>query len=111
MLNKYQLINLFHILFVGPLLIYVGRSFGLLSNYFKYFLIVLGVFVILYQGKNLAYFGILAGWIYAIHVFIVGPLLVYVGLYGEKAFVGAFPVLTMLGFATMGYHGMQLLGY
>lgn len=39
-----------------------------------------------------------------IHVFIIGPLLVYIGYNGEKTTRTIFEILLMLAFASIGYH-------
>ena len=47
-------------------------------------------------------------WVNLIHIFIVGPLLVYIGYNGEKTSRKFFEILLMLGFASIGYHAYYL---
>ena len=108
MLNIHVLISLFHIFFVGPLLLYVGMSNGNLSNVALWSILVLGVGVGLFHLSKVWTLGIKSGWIYALHAFIFAPLLVYVGIMGKNAFIAAFSILKMLAFATIGYHGLYL---
>lgn len=48
-------------------------------------------------------------WVNLLHIFIIGPLLIYIGYYGEKTARLYFELLLMLGFASIGYHGYYLL--
>jgi len=69
-------------------------------------LFYLGIVIIVYHlykiygylnaGKNT--------WVNIIHVFIIGPLLIYIGYHGEKTSRKFFEVLLMFGFASIGYH-------
>ena len=90
MFNKHILISLFHVFFVGPLLLYVGMSKGNLSNLALWSILVLGIGVGLYHLSKVVSLGLTSGWIYALHAFIFAPTLVYVGLKGKEAFIAAF---------------------
>jgi hypothetical protein len=99
-------VHLFHILIVGSLFLYVGIS---RNNIYKPLFIVLfflGLIIIIYHLiKIYGYLNSGKGiWVNLIHVFIVGPLLVYIGYNGEKTSRKYFEVLLMLGFASIGYH-------
>lgn len=107
-LDKHALISLFHVLFVGPLLLYLGLTKGNLSNFALWVVVFLGAGVSLYHLTKTIQLGLKQGWIYALHALVFAPLLIYVGLKGKQAFYAAFSVLLMLGFATMGYHGLHL---
>jgi hypothetical protein len=73
-------------------------------------LVLLGLFIVMYHmyktynyvvmGKNY--------WVNLIHIFFVGPLLMYIGYYGEKTPRLYFEILLMFGFASMGYHSYYL---
>jgi hypothetical protein len=107
-LDKHTLISLFHVLFVGPLLLYVGMSKGDLSNVALWSILVVGIGVGLFHLSKVITLGLTRGWIYALHAFIFAPLIVYVGALGKNSFIAAFSVLKMLAFATIGYHGLYL---
>lgn len=108
-MNENTIVAIFHILFSGPLLIYVGESYGYLPKWQLYGLIILGAGVMLYHITKVMKLGIFIGWIYALHAFLFAPLLIVVGILGPKAFLGIYPVLTMLGFSAIGYHGMKIV--
>jgi len=101
-----KFVHLFHILIVGGLFIYVGINRDKIYKPIFTALLYLGLLIILYhlykiygyikQGKGI--------WVNLIHVFIVGPLLIYIGFNGEKTTRKFFELLLMLGFASIGYH-------
>ena len=100
------LLHLFHVLIVGGLFLYIGMNRE--KTYGRLFpiLIYLGALIILYHSYKL--YGYLTAkkgiWVNLIHIFIVGPLLVYIGYYGEKTSRKFFEMLLMIGFASIGYH-------
>lgn len=103
-------VHLFHILIVGGLFLYVGIAKTSIPSIMYPILIGLGIIIILYHifkaykklkdGKN--------PWVNYIHIFIVGPLLVYIGVNREKTSRYWFEILLMLGFSAIGYHGYYL---
>ena len=103
-------VHLFHILFVGSLFLYVGIYRTAISPTMYPFLLGLGLFVIFYHSyKAYNYMKLGKGyWVNLIHIFIVGPLLVYIGYNSEKTARLYFELLLMLGFASIGYHGYYL---
>jgi hypothetical protein len=73
-------------------------------------LLALGLIIIFYHSFKV-YNYIKQGkgyWVNLIHIFIVGPLLVYIGYNKEKTSRLYFELLLMLGFASIGYHGYYL---
>ena len=103
-------VHLFHILIVGGLFLYVGIFKTNIPIFIYPLLFILGIVIILYHIFK-AYIKLKEGknpWVNYIHIFIVGPLLVYIGLYKEKTQRLYFELLLMLGFASIGYHGYYL---
>jgi len=106
-------IHLFHILIVGCLFLYVGIIKSNLHSFMYPILITLGSIIILYHGFKV-YKKLKLGknpWVNYIHIFLVGPLLVYIGLNREMTKRLYFELLLMLGFASIGYHGYYLFNY
>lgn len=104
-------VHLFHILFVGGLFLYVGITKLDIPKFMYPILVTLGIIIILYHGFKL-YKKLSVGmnpWVNYIHLFIVGPLLLYIGLNREKTERRYFEILLMLGFASIGYHGYYLI--
>lgn len=103
-------VHLFHILIVGSLFLYVGISRNKIPSLMYPILLVLGVIIIFYHCFKV-YNYIKLGksyWVNLIHIFIVGPLLVYIGYNREDTARLYFEILLMLGFASIGYHGYYL---
>jgi len=99
-------VHLFHILIVGSLFLYVGINREKIYKPLFNILLFLGFFTIFYHLYKI-YGYLKAGkgiWVNLIHVFIIGPLLVYIGYNGEKTTRKFFEILLMLGFASIGYH-------
>jgi hypothetical protein len=103
-------VHLFHILIVGSLFLYVGIARTNIPNFMYSVLLILGTIIILYHGFKV-YKKLKEGlnpWVNYIHIFIVGPLLIYIGLNREKTQRLYFEILLMLGFSAIGYHGYYL---
>jgi hypothetical protein len=104
-------IHLFHILIIGGLFLYVGITKTEMPNFMYIALIILGVVIILYHGFK-TYKKIMEGktpWVNYIHFFLVGPLLIFIGLNKDNTHRLYFELTLMLAFASIGYHGYYLL--
>jgi heme A synthase len=100
-------VSLFHILFVGILFLYVAIMRDKNTTTMFNFLLGLGIFIILYHIFKV-YNYILNGkpiWVNLIHIFIIGPLVAYIGYYKQNTPRLYFEILLMLAFASIGYHG------
>jgi hypothetical protein len=105
-MDSNKLVHLFHIIIVGGLFLYVGIVRDKIYKSLFPVLLFLGFIIIFYHlYKVYVYIKADKGyWVNLIHIFIVGPLLVYIGYYGEKTSRKFFEILLMLGFASIGYH-------
>jgi hypothetical protein len=105
------LLYLFHIIIVGPLLIYVGIKRDKIPSILFSILFYLGIFIILYHSYKV-YYNITIGksyWINLFHILIIGPILVYIGYNRDKTERLYYELLLMLGFAAIGYHSYYLI--
>ena len=103
-------VHLFHILIVGGLFLYVGIAQTKIPKILYPNLLVFGLVIIVYHAVK-AYKRLSDGknpWVNYIHIFIVGPLLIYIGANKENTPRYCFELLLMLGFAAIGYHGYYL---
>jgi hypothetical protein len=110
MSNRFLLVKLFHIFFVGLLFLYVGIKGNNISKWMYKLLLFLGIVVILYHLPKL-YLHLIHKekiWVSLIHIFAVGPLLIYIGINGINTGQEYYNLLLMLGFATIGYHAYGL---
>ncbi len=105
-MDSRSFVQLFHILIVGGLFLHVGINRENIYKPLFTVLLVLGFIIIFYHlYKIYGYLNIGKSiWVNLIHVFIVGPLLIYIGYYGENTARKFFEILLMLGFASIGYH-------
>lgn len=100
-------INLFHILFVAPLFLYVAFVRGQLPSWIFQALLGLGIVVGIYHLYSSIMKWRAASpslWINLIHVLFVAPLLIFIGTQNYDTPRWAFEVLAMASFATFGYH-------
>lgn len=105
------LIHLFHILVVGSLFLYVGIIKTNIPAFMYSVLMVLGIIIILYHGFKV-YKKLKEGhnpWVNYIHIFLIGPLLLYIGINKKKTQRLYFEILLMLAFSSIGYHGYYLV--
>ena len=89
--------HLFHILIVGSLFLYVGINRTNIPKIMFPILLGLGVIIMLYhifkvykyiqQGKPY--------WVNLIHIFVVAPAVIYIGLNGEKTHRYGFEILLL----------------
>jgi hypothetical protein len=113
-MDSRSIINLFHIVFLVPLFLYVGiQKTETVSTVFN-ILLGLGIVVFLYHSYK-AYIRYVTGssllWINILHVFYVAPLLFYIGMKKEATPRSAFEILLVLAFAAGGYHLYELAVY
>ncbi len=104
-------ISLFHIIFVGGLFLYIGISNSSMPIWMYNLILLLGILILIFhlyksykkfiKGKHI--------WINLFHIFIISPLLIYLGLIKTKTPRFIYELIFMLGFAVIGYHNFYLL--
>lgn len=100
-------INIFHILVVAPFLLYVAIVRGQLMPWIFSVLSGLGIILIVYHGyKTFIKWKASSPslWVNAIHLFAVGPLLLFIGSKSYDTPRWAFELLALMAFAALGYH-------
>jgi len=100
-------LSLAHIFVFAAFLLYIGVFQTKMPALMYPIILAFGVIVILYH----VYKAILVkdAWINYIHIFIVGPLLVFIGLYQKATPTKIFEIVLMVAFAALGYHGFKLI--
>lgn len=103
--------NLFHVLLVAPLFLYVGFARNSTPAVVFDLLGILGLGILVYhlyrayeQLKNNQ-----SAWINWIHIFLVVPILLILAYLKQDASPRYFEMLLLLGFAALGYHGAYLI--
>lgn len=110
-MDKEKLVHLFHIIIVGGLFLYVGIKRTNIPKFMYKILLVLGVIIILYHAYKM-YLHIIkkeSFWVSLIHILVVGPILVYIGVSKENTQRYIFEILMMLAYASIGYHAYYLM--
>jgi hypothetical protein len=109
-MDSHSLVYIFHILIVGSLFLYVGIYRDKIPQLTYPILFYLGFIIIFYHiFKVYKYITLGKGyWVNLIHIFIIGPVLIYIGYNREKTARLWYEILLMLGFAAIGYHSYYL---
>lgn len=106
-----NLLYLFHILAVSTVFLYVGIMQKKSSKFLFPLLLVTGIVIVLYHSYKL-YEHLLSKhriWVNLMHILLFGPLIIYIGYFGEETPRMWFEILLMLGFSALGYHAYYLL--
>lgn len=103
---KEAYVHLAHILIFSTFLGYIGIQQSSMPKILYNIILATGIIVILYHIYKSLYKK--DAWINYIHILIVGPLLVYIGLMKEETPRKFFELILMLAFASLGYHGYYL---
>jgi hypothetical protein len=101
------IVHLAHIFIFSGLLAYIGIKKEKMEKFMYDVIFFTGALVILYHIYKSLFKK--DAWINYIHIFIVGPLLLYIGLYKEETPRKAFEISLMLAFASLGYHAYYLI--
>jgi hypothetical protein len=106
-MNAHAIVQLAHVLILGPLLVAIGLGKGPSPN----LVAALGIFIVLYHAyktyaKLTAGSGLGAAWVNLIHVLVVGPVLIAEGLNPSR---WSREVILMFAAAAIGYHGYYLV--
>lgn len=106
-------LSIFHIAIISPALLYVAIMRGQLSPWIFSLLSGVAIIMFVYHGYK-AFIKWKAQspslWVNLLHIFLVAPLLLFIGSKGYDTPRWAFELLAMLGFASLGYHIYSIIG-
>ena len=97
-----QVINLFHVLFVAPLLYYISLIRGNAGVNFYHFLTIIGFGVIFYHLYRLSQRGL--NLVNLLHVLVVGPFLIHLGLSQGTCNPECFRIAFWLSLGVLTFH-------
>lgn len=104
-------VHLAHVLGISPLFLYVGMYKEAVPEHVFTALGALGLIVLAYHSYRA--YGKLkenkSAWVNWIHIFLVAPLLLILGYLKKDANTRYFEMMLLLGFASLGYHGIYLI--
>jgi hypothetical protein len=111
-MDKYAMVILFHLLVIVPLFLWVGFQRAATPEWLYNVLIGMGALVLFYHGyKAVARYFAKSPviWINLIHVLVVAPLLLWIGVNGKKTGRPAYDMLLMIAFSALGFHMYKLI--
>lgn len=110
-MNSHIVIAVFHILAVVPLFLFVGFTRSANPDWMYNLLLGLGLFIFVYHAYSATRRFINRSpyiWVNLIHVLIIAPLLIWLGVSGKKTPRAGYELLLLVGFAALGYHMYNL---
>jgi hypothetical protein len=110
-MNELLARNLFHVLVVGPLFVYVAIARDGTPDAVYNILGALAAVIFLYHSYK-AFTKLKAGqsaWVNWIHIFLIAPLLLILAYLKKSADARYYEMLLLLGFAAIGYHGFYAI--
>jgi ammonia channel protein AmtB len=105
------IVHLFHIIFVGGLFLYIGIKQKNMPHYIYNVILIIGIFILFYHGYK-TYIKLMSGknpWVNLFHIFVVAPLLIYIGYEKDNTPRQYFEYIFMLAFAAIGYHAYYMV--
>lgn len=102
-----EYLHLAHVFIFSALLAYIGIWQTNMPDLMYPFLLALGAFITIYHIYKSVFKT--DAWINYIHIFWVGPVLMFIGIYKKKTSPKVFEMALMLAFASFGYHAYKLI--
>ena len=107
-MTKTHIIQLFHIIVVFSLFIYIGITKTDIPDFLFPIILGLGAIIVLYHCYKI-FVDPDRAWLYLLHILVIGPLLIYIGYTGKNTERKFFEILLLLAFATLGYNAFYFL--
>jgi hypothetical protein len=113
-MDYHFILSVFHIIFVVPLLLYIGFFRSSIPIWAFNSILVLGLVILAYHGFKL--FLRLShrsnySWVNMLHIFTIAPLLIYIGYNKKDTPRFAYELSIMLAFAAGGYHIYSIVNH
>ena len=111
-MDTYLLIGILHVVVIVPFLLWVGFNRAATPDWVYHVLFGTGMLIILYHGfkaigRYFAKSPVL--WVNLLHVFLVAPLLLWIGYHEKKTERPAYDMLLIAAFGAFGYHLYKLI--
>jgi|LauGreStaDraftv2_3_1035109.scaffolds.fasta_scaffold175011_2 hypothetical protein len=111
-MDPYLLIGVMHVAFIVPFLLWVAFQRAASPDWVYNVLFGTGLLILVYHGiKAVGRFFAKSAmlWVNLIHVFLIAPLLIWIGYYGKKTERPAYDMLIIAAFGAFGYHLYKLV--
>ena len=111
-MDAFFLLSILHVAVIVPFLLWVGFNRAATPDWMYSVLFGTGIFVMLYHSYKAISRLIAASpviWINLIHVFLVAPLLLWIGYYAKRTERPAYDMLLIAAFGALGFHLYKLI--
>jgi hypothetical protein len=97
---------------IVPFFLWIGFNRAATPEWMYSVLFGTGIIILLYHGYKLISRLIAASpiiWVSLIHVFLIAPLILWIGYYGKRTERPAYEMLLIAAFGALGYHLYKLI--
>jgi len=111
-MDAYFLVALLHVTVIVPFLLWVGFNRAATPDWMYSVLFGTGLIVLLYHTYKAISRLIAASpvaWINLIHVFLIAPLILWIGYYAKRTERPAYDMLLIAAFGAFGFHLYRLI--
>jgi hypothetical protein len=111
-MDAFFLVALLHVTVIVPFLLWVGFNRAATPDWMYSVLFGAGLIVLLYHTYKAISRLIAASpvvWINLIHVFLIAPLLLWIGYYAKRTERPAYDMLLIAAFGALGFHLYRLI--
>ena len=111
-MDPYLLIGVMHVALIVPFLLWVAFQRAASPDWVYNVLFGTGLLILVYHGvKAVGRFFAKSSmlWVNLIHVFLIAPLLIWIGYHGKKTERPAYDMLIIAAFGAFGYHLYKLV--
>ena len=111
-MDAFFLVALLHVSVIVPFLLWVGFNRAATPDWMYSVLFGAGLIVLLYHTYKAISRLIAASpvvWINLIHVFLIAPLLLWIGYYAKRTERPAYDMLLIAAFGALGFHLYRLI--
>jgi hypothetical protein len=111
-MDAYFLVALLHVTIIVPFLLWVGFNRAATPDWMYSVLFGTGLIVLLYHSYKAISRLIAASpvvWINLIHVFLIAPLILWIGYYAKRTERPAYDMLLIAAFGAFGFHLYRLI--
>lgn len=111
-MDAFFLVALLHVIVIVPFLLWVGFNRAATPDWMYSVLFGTGLIVLLYHTYKAISRLIAASpviWINLIHVFLVAPLILWIGYYAKRTERPAYDMLLIAAFGAFGFHLYRLI--
>jgi len=111
-MDAFFLLSILHVAVIVPFLLWVGFNRAATPDWMYSVLFGTGIIVMLYHSYKAISRLIAASpviWINLIHVFLVAPLLLWIGYYAKRTERPAYDMLLIAAFGALGFHLYKLI--